>query len=234
MVTTIKWAGYGSWLSQPEGVREFLEAYLENWLVLSALMGYTWKIAEWYVQKCGACKLVKANFAALTPKQTGPRLTYLHGSYEWRAWWAIQGNYEIRDDSFAEGNYMEYDARSQVPKGANTLPLTWAYKLKRYPDGRPRKFKVRLCVRGDKLGRRYLLHRQVCSSSQLIYREIVNDIDCQREVVHQIGWLYQCLCTKLTLRKLSTVNCPSAMSPLMDQMLCSSSTSLCMDWSKHP
>jgi len=37
-VTTIKWAGYGSWLSQPEGVREFLEAYLENWLVLSALM----------------------------------------------------------------------------------------------------------------------------------------------------------------------------------------------------
>jgi len=24
------------------------------------------------------------------------------------------------------------------------------YKLKRYPDGRPRKFKARLCVRGDK------------------------------------------------------------------------------------
>jgi len=40
--------------------------------------------------------------------------------------------------------------RSQVPRGANILPLTWVYKLKRYPDGRPRKFKARLCVRGDK------------------------------------------------------------------------------------
>jgi len=30
------------------------------------------------------------------------------------------------------------------------LPLTWAFKLKRYPDGSPCKFKARLCVRGDK------------------------------------------------------------------------------------
>lgn len=39
--------------------------------------------------------------------------------------------------------------RSEVPQGANVLPLTWVFKLKRYPDGRPRKFKARLCVRGD-------------------------------------------------------------------------------------
>jgi len=25
--------------------------------------------------------------------------------------------------------------RSQVPRGSNILPLTWVYKLKRYPDG---------------------------------------------------------------------------------------------------
>ena len=40
--------------------------------------------------------------------------------------------------------------RSQVPRTTNILPLTWVYKLKHYPDGRPRKFKARLCVRGDK------------------------------------------------------------------------------------
>jgi len=39
--------------------------------------------------------------------------------------------------------------RKDVPKGAKVLPLTWAFKLKRYPDGTPRKFKARLCVRGD-------------------------------------------------------------------------------------
>jgi Reverse transcriptase (RNA-dependent DNA polymerase) len=40
-------------------------------------------------------------------------------------------------------------AKSQVPAHANVLPGTWAFKLKRYPDGRPRKFKARFCARGD-------------------------------------------------------------------------------------
>lgn len=30
------------------------------------------------------------------------------------------------------------------------LPGTWAYKVKRYPDGWIKKCKARLCVRGDK------------------------------------------------------------------------------------
>jgi hypothetical protein len=32
----------------------------------------------------------------------------------------------------------------------NVLPSTWAFKLKRYPDGRVKKFKVRFCARGDR------------------------------------------------------------------------------------
>jgi hypothetical protein len=38
-----------------------------------------------------------------------------------------------------------------VPReeGMNVLPSTWAFKLKRYPDGTVKKFKARLCVRGD-------------------------------------------------------------------------------------
>jgi len=32
--------------------------------------------------------------------------------------------------------------RSEVPQGVNVLPLTWVFKLKRYLDGRPRKFKA--------------------------------------------------------------------------------------------
>jgi len=38
---------------------------------------------------------------------------------------------------------------SKVPEGATVLPLTWAFKLKCYPDGMPCKFKARLCMRGD-------------------------------------------------------------------------------------
>jgi len=40
--------------------------------------------------------------------------------------------------------------KTNVPKGCTVLPLTWAFKLKCYPDGLPQKFKARLCMRGDK------------------------------------------------------------------------------------
>ncbi len=32
----------------------------------------------------------------------------------------------------------------------NVLPSTWAFKIKRYPDGRVKKFKARFCARGDR------------------------------------------------------------------------------------
>ena len=40
--------------------------------------------------------------------------------------------------------------RSEVPPDKQVIPGTWALKIKRYPDGRLRKFKGRVCARGDK------------------------------------------------------------------------------------
>jgi hypothetical protein len=40
--------------------------------------------------------------------------------------------------------------RSSIPEGANVLPGTWVFKIKRFPDGRYRKTKARFCVRGDR------------------------------------------------------------------------------------
>ena len=39
--------------------------------------------------------------------------------------------------------------KCKVQEGTKILPSTWALKVKRYPDGRLRKFKARFCVRGD-------------------------------------------------------------------------------------
>ena len=39
--------------------------------------------------------------------------------------------------------------KSSLPRGANLLPSTWAFKIKRHPDGRMRKHKARFCCRGD-------------------------------------------------------------------------------------
>jgi hypothetical protein len=40
--------------------------------------------------------------------------------------------------------------RASLPATVNVLPSTWAFKIKRYPDGRLRKFKARFCARGDR------------------------------------------------------------------------------------
>ena len=46
------------------------------------------------------------------------------------------------------GTWTE-DLRSNVPDGTKIIPGTWVFKMKRYPDGRPKKRKARFCVRGD-------------------------------------------------------------------------------------
>ena len=72
--------------------------------------------------------------------------------------------FEAMNSSDAEGFYeamkkeieqlKSMDAWEEVPceeaEGKNILPSTWAFKRKRYPDGRVRKLKARFCVRGDR------------------------------------------------------------------------------------
>ena len=40
--------------------------------------------------------------------------------------------------------------KSKVPKDVRVLPSTWVFRIKRFPDGRKRKYKARFCVRGDR------------------------------------------------------------------------------------
>ncbi len=42
-----------------------------------------------------------------------------------------------------------WDLVPRLP-GMNVLPSTWAFKVKRYPDGSVKKFKARFCARGDR------------------------------------------------------------------------------------
>jgi hypothetical protein len=46
-------------------------------------------------------------------------------------------------------NFDCWDYVKRTPD-INVLPSTWAFKLKRYPDGRVKKFKARFCARGDR------------------------------------------------------------------------------------
>jgi hypothetical protein len=52
-------------------------------------------------------------------------------------------------EELEEHGTWEVILRNDVSEGANILPSTWAFKIKRYPDGRFRKTKARFCARGD-------------------------------------------------------------------------------------
>ena len=66
--------------------------------------------------------------------------------------WCVAMKKEIAE--LIRQNTWEYLNRSDVPsfngKKRTVLGGTWAFKLKRLPDGTPLKFKARYCVRGDR------------------------------------------------------------------------------------
>ena len=71
-INSIKWVDYATWLSQPEGARSMvLEAFLEGWLILMAVMILTWRVAKRFVLRIGAWKLYKSLFV-LTLEQKPP------------------------------------------------------------------------------------------------------------------------------------------------------------------
>ena len=57
----------------------------------------------------------------------------------------------LRASTLEIATLQEMDAWTQVPvtKKMNVLDSTWAFKIKRFPDGLIRKLKARFCVRGD-------------------------------------------------------------------------------------
>jgi hypothetical protein len=46
-------------------------------------------------------------------------------------------------------NCWDVVSATDVPEGVKVLPVMWVFKIKRFPDGRVRRFKARLVVRGD-------------------------------------------------------------------------------------
>ena len=53
-------------------------------------------------------------------------------------------------EELEEYNTWTVIKRSDVPPDKQVIPGTWALKIKRFPDGRLRKFKGRFCARGNK------------------------------------------------------------------------------------
>ena len=89
-------------------------------------------------------------FAFKAKKGTDPDMPMYHqamASPEQEYWLeAMQSELSDLHDRKA---WIELD-KNALPPNTNIVPGTWAMKVKRYPDGRFRKFKARYCARGDK------------------------------------------------------------------------------------
>jgi hypothetical protein len=60
-------------------------------------------------------------------------------------WWEAMG---IEIDTL-ENDLKAWELVKRDDTMKNILPSTWAFKIKRFPDGLVKKFKARFCVRGD-------------------------------------------------------------------------------------
>ncbi len=68
----------------------------------------------------------------------------MRGPFQGEFWKAMETELTTISDDF-----HCWDLVPRLP-GMNILPSTWAFKIKRYPDGSVKKFKARFCARGDK------------------------------------------------------------------------------------
>jgi hypothetical protein len=66
-----------------------------------------------------------------------------HGPFQAQFWQAMRTKFNTLT--------KEFDCWEYVPNpGKHILPSTWAFKIKRYPDGCVKKVKARFCAQGDK------------------------------------------------------------------------------------
>ena len=102
----------------------------------------TGNIEDLYVQTLSP--LILAAKTAASKEDNPTWWQAMNGPYAEEFWKAAQLEIETLE---------KINAWTVVPRTddiTNVLPSTWAFKVKRYPDGNVKKFKGRFCARGDK------------------------------------------------------------------------------------
>jgi hypothetical protein len=104
----------------------------------------SWDDDGYYFNEISDPRLLAARTKSSKYNEDNPSFdTATRGPFQEESWQAmrIELNTLIND----------FDCWEYVPNpGKNVLPSTWAFKIKRYPDGRVKKFKAQFCARGDR------------------------------------------------------------------------------------
>jgi hypothetical protein len=113
--------------------------------VNSNLVLDSWEMNEYYFNDIPDPRVLEARTSKTSKyNEDNPSFdTATRGPFQAQFWQAMRLEFKTLTEDF--------DCWEYVPNpGKNVLPSTWAFKIKRYPDGRVKKFKARFCARGDR------------------------------------------------------------------------------------
>ena len=104
----------------------------------------SWNTDEFCFNDVSDPRVLEAHTTKSKNNEDNPSFnTATRGPFQAQFWEAMRIEFNTLTERF--------DCWEYVPNpGKNVLPSTWAFKIKRYPDGRVKKFKARFCARGDR------------------------------------------------------------------------------------
>jgi hypothetical protein len=104
----------------------------------------SWDSEGFYFNEIFDPRLLAARSTASKYNEDNPSFDMAtHGPFQEEFWKAMRVELDTLINKFDCWEYVPHP-------GTNVLPSTWAFKIKRYPDGRVKKFKARFCARGDR------------------------------------------------------------------------------------
>ena len=112
--------------------------------IRSNLVLDSWNTDEYYFNGVSDPRVLEARTTKSKYNDDNPSFgTATRGPFQAQFWQAMRIEFKTLMERFDCWEYVPHP-------GTNVLPSTWAFKIKRYPDGRVKKFKARFCARGDR------------------------------------------------------------------------------------
>ncbi len=124
-----------TWFSDPNCFTAFTDGIILN----------TWDTNETYFNKIKDPRILAACATSSKLNEDNPLFdSATRGPFQAQFWKAMYDEFITLVHEF---DCWDYVPRTPTMK---VLPSTWAFKIKRYPDGRVKKFKAQFCASGDR------------------------------------------------------------------------------------
>jgi hypothetical protein len=104
----------------------------------------SWKTDKYYFNNVTDPRVLEARVKQSRYNEDNPSFdTATCGPFQAQFWQVMKTDFNTLTKEFNCWEYLPNPSK-------NVLPSTWAFKIKRYPDGQVKKFKARFCAQVDR------------------------------------------------------------------------------------